>query len=214
MECLRIQPPIRGEWKAIHNPGDSPHALDFVGLRPERRLPYPPRSLLPHVFYRIPAEKAFGWNRPVYAPFDGEVIEARDGYADTADLNLIRDILRNIVLVPDLDNNVQRFAGNYVVIEGTEGVALLAHLRCDSVTVTSGDGVRTGEQIGQVGNSGASLLPHLHFQLLSEWPSDISEVAEKDRSFCFHQYDLRKNGAWETVQNRGPTSSDRIRITT
>lgn len=56
------------------------------------------------------------------------------------------------------------------------------------IVLTSGDTVTAGMQIGSVGNAGASLVPHLHFQLLSEWPSNISVIAEKDRPFYFSQY--------------------------
>lgn len=213
MGRLSIDPPVRGEWKAIHNPGDTPHALDFIGLRTGKRLPYPLRSLLAHLFYRTPAKNAFGWDRPVYATFDGEVTEARDGYPDGTDLNLVRDVLRHFVFLPDIDQNVQRFAGNYAVIEGAEAVAFMAHLQCDSVRVTAGDRVIAGEQIGTIGNSGASLIPHLHFQLLNEWPSLVSNITEHDRPFRFHQYDRWTAGGWRTMTDRGPKSGDRIRVT-
>lgn len=212
MEIPTVDPPIRGEWKVIHNPGDSPHALDFIGLRPGRWLPYPPQSLLAHLVYRIPASIAYGWGRPVYAPFDGGVLEAHDGYPDTVRMNLIRDGLRNVVFLPDLDEGIQRFAGNYVVIEAAAGVAFLAHLQCNSLSVTTGDSVTAGEQIGVVGNAGASLISHLHFQLMRMWPSDISLVGELDRPFRFCQYDRRVDGTWKTVQNRRMKSSERIRV--
>lgn len=207
-----VESPIRGEWKAIHNPGDTPFALDFVGLRSGARLPYPRRSLLPHCFYRVPATTAYGWNRPVYAPFDGEVIEARDGYPDTLGMNLPRDLARNVLLPPNLDEGIQRFAGNYVVVSGADGVAFLAHLRCDSIAVTEGDDVAVGSVIGAIGNAGASLVPHLHFQLLSEWPSTIVNLEGMDRSFRFRKYDRWGPGEWEPVRNRRPESGDRIRI--
>ena len=41
----------------------------------------------------------------------------------------------------------------------------LAHLKKGSVTVKPGDKVERGEIIGQIGNSGNSSEPHLHFQV-------------------------------------------------
>jgi len=34
------------------------------------------------------------------------------------------------------------------------------------VRVKVGDAVRAGEQLGEVGNSGSSIQPHLHFQIM------------------------------------------------
>lgn len=197
----------------IHNPGDVPYALDFIGLCPGSRLPYPLRSLLAHLVYRISSSAAFGWNRPVHAPFDGDVIEAQDGYPDTTQMNLLRDFLRNVVFLPELTEDIQRFAGNYVVIESPKGIAFMAHLRCRSLTVVPGDTVMTGDKTGTVGNAGVSLAPHLHFQMMSEWSSKISSIAERVIPFCFNQYERRENGRWKTVRNRCPESDERIRVT-
>jgi len=42
----------------------------------------------------------------------------------------------------------------------------------DSVRVHTGDKVHTGQILGLVGNTGNSLVPHLHFQVMSE-PSSL-----------------------------------------
>lgn len=213
VEGPTVDAPIRGEWKVVRNPGDTPHALDFVGLRPGKRLPYPTRALASHLFSRLPASAAYGWDRPVTAPFDGEVTETGDGYPDTAEMSLPRDLVRNVVRVPDVDEEgVQLFAGNYVVVDGAAGTAFLAHLRRDSVTVDPGDRVTAGETLGAVGNAGASLLPHLHFQVLGEWPSTPSSLGEADLPFRFRRYDRRADGAWKPARDRRPKSGDRIRI--
>ena len=56
--------------------------------------------------------------------------------------------------------------GNYVVIrhEGGEH-SQYAHLKQGSVRVRAGDAVKRGQVIGQLGQSGNSTEPHLHFQL-------------------------------------------------
>jgi murein DD-endopeptidase MepM/ murein hydrolase activator NlpD len=41
-----------------------------------------------------------------------------------------------------------------------------AHLRRRSLRVAVGDRVRASQQLGEVGNSGNSSEPHLHFQLM------------------------------------------------
>lgn len=56
--------------------------------------------------------------------------------------------------------------GNHVVIEHDDGkVSYYAHLRRGSVAVRQGDQVRCGQRIGQVGSSGHSTGPHLHFEV-------------------------------------------------
>lgn len=58
-------------------------------------------------------------------------------------------------------------AGNFVLIkhEGNPDAAITfyAHLRKGSIIVANGQRVRKGEKIAEVGSSGASLTPHLHF---------------------------------------------------
>jgi len=55
-------------------------------------------------------------------------------------------------------------AANYVIIDHGDGQeAYYWHLKKDSVAVQTGDWVEAGQQIGQVGSSGSSRWPHLHF---------------------------------------------------
>ncbi len=60
--------------------------------------------------------------------------------------------------------------GAYVVLEhqlaGKKVHTVYAHLVSGSATVRVGDVVRVGDQIGQLGNTGASTGPHLHFEVI------------------------------------------------
>jgi murein DD-endopeptidase MepM/ murein hydrolase activator NlpD len=56
-------------------------------------------------------------------------------------------------------------AGHYLVIHGDDGLdSVYMHLRRRAI-VEPGDRVRAGERIGDVGSTGASTGPHLHFEL-------------------------------------------------
>jgi hypothetical protein len=56
--------------------------------------------------------------------------------------------------------------GNYVLIRTSGNLfVLLSHLRKKSVQVKAGDRVYAGQPIGEVGNSGYSLEPHLHLHV-------------------------------------------------
>lgn len=114
------------------------YGVDIVGLTPfgrssERWQPREPEH------YAI-----FG--APVLAPCDGPVIRHLDGRPDMA--------------VPMPDEQVM--AGNHVLLRCGDADVLLAHLRRGSVAVRQGQFVRTGQKLGEVGNSGNSGAPHLH----------------------------------------------------
>lgn len=57
-------------------------------------------------------------------------------------------------------------SGNYVWVKHADGkVSLYYHLKKDSVTVALNQSVTCGQKLGQVGSSGNSTGPHLHFQV-------------------------------------------------
>ena len=57
-------------------------------------------------------------------------------------------------------------AGHYVVVDGHDGRDyVFMHLRTGSIPVREGQRVRTGEKVGEVGSTGASSGPHLHFEI-------------------------------------------------
>lgn len=59
--------------------------------------------------------------------------------------------------------------GNAVILDlGQHRYAMYAHLQPGSIKVHQGDRVKTGQVLGLVGNTGNSLVPHLHFQLMDQ----------------------------------------------
>lgn len=57
--------------------------------------------------------------------------------------------------------------GNYVIIQHSDSTqALYAHL--DKINVTLNDSISGGQLIGTVGNSGSSISPHLHFEIINK----------------------------------------------
>ena len=54
-----------------------------------------------------------------------------------------------------------------------DSYALYAHLQPGSIKVRVGDNVKPGQVIGLVGDSGNSIAPHLHFQVI-DGPSSLS----------------------------------------
>jgi murein DD-endopeptidase MepM/ murein hydrolase activator NlpD len=59
-----------------------------------------------------------------------------------------------------------RGAGYYVVVDGFDNRDyVFMHLRKGSILVSKGQRVATGEQLAEVGNTGSSSGPHLHFEI-------------------------------------------------
>jgi murein DD-endopeptidase MepM/ murein hydrolase activator NlpD len=104
----------------------------------------------------------YGW--PVVAPAAATVVQVVDGQPD---------ILTNIGQVPPamdiFRENPVLAAGNYVVLKHAEGIySCLAHLRNGSLKVEVGQMVAANEQLAELGNSGFSSGPHLHFHFMND----------------------------------------------
>ena len=95
-------------------------------------------------------EDYYCYNKPIIAPADGEIIEIIDLYDD----NEIGEV--------DLEHNW----GNSIVIKHADYLySQISHIRKGSFKVAKGQWVRKGNHLANVGNSGRSPIPHLHFQL-------------------------------------------------
>lgn len=118
------------------------------------------------------------FGKPVNAPAAGVVELLEDGIND----NAIGDMF------------LEKNWGNTVVIKHADGLfTQISHLKKDSIKVKFGQQVGEGEIIGSCGNSGRSLVPHIHFQFQStpsigsktiDYPFS-SFVAKKNDSFSF-----------------------------
>lgn len=69
---------------------------------------------------------------------------------------------------------IEQADGNAVVLDlGDGNYALYAHFQPGSLRVKAGDQVARGQVLGLVGNSGNSVAPHLHFQVM-DGPSALA----------------------------------------
>ena len=79
---------------------------------------------------------ALNAGEPIYAIFDGEIIEA------------------------DYD----QWNGNYIKIKHDNNI-ISVYCHCSKLFVKKGDVIRGGEVIAQVGSTGQSTGPHIHFEI-------------------------------------------------
>ncbi|MCG6873626.1 MAG: M23 family metallopeptidase [Betaproteobacteria bacterium] len=161
-----IDPPLKGEWAILNPPGHPKLAFDFLATNGSK-LPYRGTTFLRHLLSSISVDATYAWGQPVYAPLDGVVVACSDGAPDRERISMIRDLVTLLMFPPKPGSPFPAYGGNYVVLQCGNVYPLLAHLRCGSVRVNVGDHVRVGDEVGEVGNSGSSIQPHLHFQVMS-----------------------------------------------
>ncbi|MBF9233048.1 M23 family metallopeptidase [Microvirga alba] len=93
----------------------------------------------------------------VLAAADGIVLRTREGVPDIS------------VNLTDREKVSQIGCGNAAVIDHGNGWhTAYCHMAKGSLTVRSGQAVKAGEKIGQVGLSGLTEFPHLHFTVLKD----------------------------------------------
>jgi murein DD-endopeptidase MepM/ murein hydrolase activator NlpD len=115
----------------------------------------------------------YGYGRDVLAVADGVVVEVATDFTE-ANERLRRpdeseeDYEKRTVMAQNelLAKNYKAPIGNYVVIRHAGGeLSHYAHLKQGSVKVKAGDAVKQGQAIAQLGHTGNTTEPHLHFQL-------------------------------------------------
>ena len=161
-----LGPPVEGQWLVLNPPGHPRYAFDLVAID-EASGRYSTRRLAGLLAGRASVDDIHGWSRPVLAPLDGVVTASHDAERDRRRLFPLVDVPANFFFRPVLHrNSVERMAGNHVVLSTSAGYVLVAHLQQGSVGVRPGEHVAAGNRLGLVGNSGNSLGPHLHIQVM------------------------------------------------
>jgi hypothetical protein len=155
------------------------HAVDIVklnsmGLRATGLQPTDPAK------YEI-----FG--DPLYAPCNGEVLQSMNTMPDMPP--------------PQADSKNEK--GNFVLLQCNpdQSVIFMAHLKKGSVKVTAGDRVVTGQQLGEIGNSGDSGEPHLHIN--AQRPGSTKTALDGDPlPMRFEGRYLMRNARVESFSNK------------
>jgi hypothetical protein len=159
-----LGPPLLGEnWVAAGSCCDGPHRRAFQALEGDLFL----AQRFAIDFNQLDANDRISagdlgsnasfpsYGQPVVAVADAVVVKAVDGIPDQTPGQPLQDVT--------FDNA----DGNHVILDLGDGrFALFAHLKPGSVAVAAGDRVTRGQLIGELGNSGSSTGPHLHFHVM------------------------------------------------
>ena len=86
----------------------------------------------------------------IYCPCKGVVVEAKAHVEDNAGASM--------------EVSMEDGMGNYISLNCNGTIVSMVHLKQNSLVVNEGDQVQIGDALAEVGNSGFSQEPHLHFQ--------------------------------------------------
>lgn len=178
--------PLSGEWVALATPAKRvpSHGTDYFGQRFAFDFvqidlsgeKFYRNSIWRHFFWVMNAHSFLCWDAPVKSSFAGQVKRVGKGWPDRQKVNAIWELIRSQFFARGpVNSDFRPLTGNYVIIEGDGGSAMYGHLKRGSVCVREGDWVKSGDEIGRVGNSGNSTMPHLHFQFMSHSDPTIAE---------------------------------------
>jgi hypothetical protein len=223
-EPIIVEFPLRGEWLSPNTPGTripshgsnklgTRYAYDFIQVDWERNgWPSYRGSLMQYLIFGIYISDYYCHGQKIYAPCDGVVVRISDGYAERERTNLFSDFANANKTARHFDpktDDIRSVAGNFIIVEVEKNVyAALCHMQTGSIQVAVGQSVKKGDVIGNVGHSGNSFGPHLHFQLM-----DSSDIETANGLPCsFEKYEVYRNGEWVEVINGIPTDKERIRV--
>ena len=177
--------PVRGgPWVAARGPSNSsPHRLSIVASAGAARVPQRfavDWALLGEdgrLFHGTPTVLTnwYGYAAPVYAAAKGVVALVRDGAPDRVPLDASGAPIMEAAEAP----------GNVIVLDLGHGrFATYAHLKAGSLRVAPGDTVVAGQTLAQIGNSGNTKAPHLHFHI----SGDVEPLAGEGLPFSLGSF--------------------------
>jgi hypothetical protein len=223
LSTIVVDFPLRGEWIAPNTPGTKVpshgtdlfgerYAYDFVGIDPgSRNTRFFRPSPLRYLILGAHLQDFIGWGQPIFSTAAGTVVRAEDGWPERNPVHPVKDFLIRLQNARAVSSSqkidLRSLSGNFIIVETSDGYAVYAHAQTGSIIVSPGDKVIPGQRLANVGHSGNSTAPHLHFHVMDRpdpWKAQGIPC-------CFRDYEVFHQGSWRLVQNGIPKATDRIR---
>lgn len=118
---------------------------------------------------------------------------------DRKSISFLYDLISLGMNRPDPKDGFGNFGGNHILIASNGIYVLLCHLKKGSITVHKGDHITIGQPIAQVGNSGSSIQPHLHLQVMED--ENIFPLFENLIPFRISKGESKHEGRWLKKEN-------------
>ena len=189
-----LDPPLRGgPWVAIYDPAMiGGHRTAIYTLNGRARIPARfgidwvrlDDKGLPARRERSHLANWHGYGVEVLAVANAVVADARDDIENAVSIEESRGAMP-----------LENASGNYVILDlGGNRYAIYEHLLHGSIRVKTGDRVKSGDVIAQLGNTGSSSSgPHLHFHV-----ADAGSTLEAEgRPYVFRSFELI--GTYDTI---------------
>jgi hypothetical protein len=198
--------PLRGAWAVVRSRGHHRYAFDLAAITsPSGRFFTKPRMQM--LWSGASVEDSYSWAQAVHAPADATVVDLHNDAPDHRSLRVVSGLARALGGRRH-DGELRDLAGNFLLLKCRTVFVLLAHLRQGSIRVSKGDTIVRGDTIAEVGNSGSSLAPHLHIQVVDR-PDPLRAATV---GFLVNDYERWNGHQWQPVRYRELVKGERVRF--
>jgi len=198
--------PLRGTWAVVKSRAHHRYAFDLARIAGPSGGFFT-KSRMKILLSGASVEDSHSWAQTVHAPAAATVVDLCNEAPDHRSLRGVSG-LRLARGRGQQGHELRDLAGNFLVLKCRRFFVLLAHLRHGSIRVSKGDTVGRGQALAEVGNSGSSLAPHLHIQVVDS-PDPLRGATV---GFLVNEYDRWNGRQWQPVRYRELVKGERVRF--
>jgi hypothetical protein len=199
--------PLRGAWAIVRSPAHHRYAFDLAAVASPSGG-YFTKSRMKLLLSGASVEDSHSWAQTVHAPADATVIDLCNDAADHRSVRVVTGLRLALGRQRRHGGDLRELAGNYLLLKCRKVFVLFAHLRHGSIRVSKGDTVGRGDGLAEVGNSGSSVAPHLHMQVVDN-PDPLRAATV---GFLVNEYECWNGRQWQPVRYRELVKGERVRF--